>query len=107
MNSGTALDLVVAFNLGLAGQVHCVDMCDGIIAALNIASAPRAGVTPPRFALAYNAGRILSYAFAGALGLFDRDTGYHVLRYVAGATLVINFPAPRGGEVYRTCVNFL
>ncbi len=99
MNAGTALDLMVAFNLGLASQVHCVGMCGGIVAALNIASAPRAGVTPLHFALAYNAGRILSYALAGALlgalgssalGLFDRDIAYHVLRYVAGAVLVAN-----------------
>jgi hypothetical protein len=99
MNSGTALDLMVAFNLGLASQVHCVGMCGGIVAALNIASAPRAGVTPLRYALAYNGGRILSYALAGALlgalgggalAAFDREVGYRVLRYAAGAILILN-----------------
>lgn len=99
MNSGTALDLMVAFNLGLASQVHCVGMCGGIVAALNVATTPRGGVTPLRFALAYNTGRILSYALAGALLgalgssallVFDREAGYRVLRYAAGAILVLN-----------------
>ncbi len=99
MNSGTALDLMVAFNLGLASQVHCVGMCGGIVAALNIATAPRGAVTPLRYALAYNGGRILSYALAGALlgavgggalTLFDREIGYRVMRYAAGAILVLN-----------------
>ena len=99
MNSSTALDLMVAFNLGLASQVHCVGMCGGIVAALNVAIAPRGGVTPLRFALAYNGGRIASYALAGALlgalggsalGLFDREVGYRALRYAAGAVLVLN-----------------
>ncbi|MBK6657917.1 MAG: sulfite exporter TauE/SafE family protein [Proteobacteria bacterium] len=99
MNSGTALDLMVAFNLGLASQVHCVGMCGGIVAALNVASAPRGAVTPLRYALAYNGGRILSYALAGALlgavggsalTLFDRELGYRALRYAAGAILVLN-----------------
>ncbi len=99
MNAGTALDLMVAFNLGLASQVHCVGMCGGIVAALNIATAPRGGVAPLRYALAYNGGRILSYALAGALlgalggsalALFNRESGYQGLRYAAGAILILN-----------------
>lgn len=105
MNAGAALDLMVAFNLGLASQVHCVGMCGGIVAALNIATAPRGGVSPLRYALAYNGGRILSYALAGALlgalgggalALFDRDAGYRVLRYAAGAILILNGMALAG-----------
>jgi uncharacterized protein len=99
MNPSTALDLMVAFNLGLASQVHCVGMCGGIVAALNIATAPRSGGASLRFALAYNFGRILSYALAGALlgalgagalGAFDQEAGYRILRYGAATVLVFN-----------------
>jgi sulfite exporter TauE/SafE len=105
MNAATALDLMVAFNLGLASQVHCVGMCGGIVAALNVATAPRALLTPLRYALAYNGGRVLSYALAGALlgalgggalGLFDREGAYRVLRYAAGAILILNGMAMAG-----------
>ena len=89
MNASTALDLLVAFNLGLASQVHCVGMCGGIVAALQIATAPAGRRASVGFALAYNFGRILSYALAGALlgalgagalGAFDREAAYRVLR---------------------------
>jgi uncharacterized protein len=50
------------FLVGLLGGTHCVGMCGGIVGALSM------GV-PARWSmhLAYNAGRILSYAIAGAL----------------------------------------
>ena len=62
--------------VGLAGSVHCVGMCGGIVSAFSLAPArafPVAVVreAPPVAAalgrvLAYNAGRITSYAAAGA-----------------------------------------
>ncbi|HEX9147854.1 MAG TPA: sulfite exporter TauE/SafE family protein, partial [Thermoanaerobaculia bacterium] len=62
--------LVTAFLIGLAGGVHCMAMCGGIVAALNL----HAQATPlpsrgSRFGrqLAYSLGRISSYAFAGAI----------------------------------------
>jgi sulfite exporter TauE/SafE len=50
------------FALGLFGTAHCIGMCGGIVGALSISGAPRFS-----FHLAYHAGRIASYTFAGAL----------------------------------------
>jgi sulfite exporter TauE/SafE len=73
-----ALQLLPVFVVGLAGSVHCVGMCGGIVGALSatakptppravipIASATATGMLP--HVLAYNAGRIGSYMLAGAL----------------------------------------
>jgi sulfite exporter TauE/SafE len=51
-----------AFLIGLAGGVHCVAMCGGIVAALNLR-----GPRPLGHQLASNLGRIASYVAAGAL----------------------------------------
>lgn len=57
--------LATVFLVGLAGGVHCVGMCGGIVAALNFRNgAPRAAVAHQ---LAYSLGRVSSYAAAGAL----------------------------------------
>jgi uncharacterized protein len=50
------------FLVGLLGGTHCVGMCGGIVGALAMGGAPRWSMH-----LAYNAGRILSYALAGAI----------------------------------------
>jgi len=57
--------LLTALLAGLLGGVHCVGMCGGIVAAFSF----RADGTHPRFRfhLAYNLGRITSYALFGAL----------------------------------------
>jgi len=54
-----------AFLIGLAGGVHCVGMCGGIVAALRMVSPKGASAVP--YTLAYNIGRITSYTLAGAL----------------------------------------
>ena len=62
--------LVSAVILGLLGGGHCLGMCGGIVSALslNLPAAPgsllRARLP---FLLAYNLGRLLTYATAGAL----------------------------------------
>ena len=75
------LNLLPVFLVGLAGSVHCVGMCGGIVGALSGLSAPArpsfpvAVVTlaaPPAAVgllrvASYNAGRIGSYALAGAV----------------------------------------
>ena len=78
------LNLFPVFLVGLAGSVHCVGMCGGIVGAFSMAPAgappfPVAvvSVAAPRVAVgaatgmlrtaAYNTGRIGSYALAGAL----------------------------------------
>ena len=45
-----------AFALGLAGAGHCLGMCGGIAAALNLGGPRSAAVT-----LSYHSGRIASY----------------------------------------------
>ncbi len=61
------LALVAAFVGGLAGGVHCAAMCGGIVGALCNSSSRQHTAPPARFLIAYNAGRITSYAGAGAL----------------------------------------
>jgi len=54
-----------AFLFGLLGGVHCVGMCGGIVGALTV-QAPRRRHSWDLH-LAYSAGRITSYAAAGAI----------------------------------------
>ena len=50
------------FIVGLLGGTHCVGMCGGIVGAMSMGGKAGWGMH-----LAYNGGRILSYAMAGAL----------------------------------------
>ncbi len=50
------------FLIGLLGGAHCVGMCGGIVGALTIGTGSR-----PSLHLAYNGGRIFSYALAGGI----------------------------------------
>src|SRR6266852_4636960 len=56
--------------MGLLGSTHCVLMCGGVV-AMTCSALPMAKRSSPRaqlpFVLAYNAGRIGSYAAAGAI----------------------------------------
>ena len=57
--------LLAALLAGLLGGVHCVGMCGGIVAAFSFRAD---GSRPPfRLHVAYNLGRIGSYALFGAL----------------------------------------
>ncbi len=74
--------------LGLAGAGHCLGMCGGIAAALQLGGATGRGIT-----LAYHTGRIASYSLLGALlGLLTAlGTGTQWLlglRYVAAFLLI-------------------
>ncbi len=93
--------IVSAFFLGLLGSTHCVAMCGGIVTLLsssNVVSLGRARKAPSMtLALAYNGGRLVSYAFAGALaGAFgllanrvELLSGVQIgLRFVAGVMMV-------------------
>ena len=53
--------LLALFIVGLLGGTHCVGMCGGIVGALSLGGQGRWSLH-----LAYNAGRIFSYALAGA-----------------------------------------
>lgn len=78
------VSLLPVFIVGLAGSVHCVGMCGGIVSAFSMAPArasPSRGAFPVAVVslpaaratggalrvLAYNTGRIASYASAGAI----------------------------------------
>lgn len=80
----TGLSLLPIFMIGLLGSVHCVGMCGGIVGAFSAAPVrrfPVAVVTQSGAAtgagagaldaavrvVSYNAGRIASYAVAGAI----------------------------------------
>jgi sulfite exporter TauE/SafE len=59
---------LAVFLVGLLGGVHCAGMCGGIVSALSPADARRCRTAPAwSIHLAYNLGRIASYAIAGAL----------------------------------------
>ncbi len=77
-----------ALGLGLAGAGHCLGMCGGIAAALNLGGERRLSLT-----LSYHAGRIASYTLLGALlglltGSVDIAAWTIALRYLAGVLLV-------------------
>lgn len=56
--------IAAAFVTGLLGSVHCVGMCGGIVGAVTLA--PGSPSARRGFALWYHAGRVASYAIAGA-----------------------------------------
>ncbi|MBC3504377.1 sulfite exporter TauE/SafE family protein [Pseudomonas sp. SWRI59] len=56
-----------ALILGLLGGGHCLGMCGGLMGALTLAIPPEQRGRRLRLLLAYNVGRILSYACAGLL----------------------------------------
>ena len=74
------LSLMSAFLVGLLGSGHCVGMCGGIVGAVSM-HLPQSKSKAP-FLFSYNAGRILSYTFAGAIaGLVGASSFFleHVL----------------------------
>jgi sulfite exporter TauE/SafE len=61
---------LIAPAVGLLSGLHCLGMCGGIVGALTFSLPERVRRDPTRLLLylvAYNAGRILSYAAAGAV----------------------------------------
>jgi sulfite exporter TauE/SafE len=94
-----ALTLSAALLLGFAASGHCVVMCGGIASALGMATATNPAGRP-RFALliAYQLGRVASYALAGALiggvlggviALLDMEAVRLGLRAVSALALLI------------------
>ncbi len=84
----TELGYASALGLGLAGAGHCLGMCGGIAAALNLG-----GPRSPAVTLAYHAGRIGSYTLLGGLlgfaaGTIDITAWTVGLRYLAGVMLI-------------------
>jgi sulfite exporter TauE/SafE len=88
-----------ALILGIAASGHCLVMCGGISSALGLASAKSPG-GQPRLPLivAYQAGRIVSYAIAGAIAggavgnivdWLDLDAVRRGLRALSAVALVV------------------
>ncbi len=61
----TEINLLSALLVGLAGGVHCIGMCGGVISALRVVTP--ANTNPLPYTLSYNFGRISSYTLAGAI----------------------------------------
>ena len=92
--------IVSALVMGLAGGAHCIVMCGGIVGVLSAGMPDEVRARPLavlRYVLLYNAGRIASYAIAGALAgavgaLADRVDalrGAQIgLRFFAGAIML-------------------
>lgn len=59
--------LLSAFVLGLLGGGHCLGMCGGLMGALTLAIPREQHSRRLRLLLAYNMGRVLSYAASGLL----------------------------------------
>ncbi len=74
MSEGLYLSALLA---GLLGGVHCVGMCGGVVGVIGLTLGPQGGGRALPLLLAYNLGRIVSYALAGALlggvGLLGAD----------------------------------
>ena len=92
------LTLGAALMLGFAASGHCLVMCGGISAALGLATAKHVNGKPRTSLLvAYQVGRMLSYAIAGGLlggvlgfvvGWLDEDAVRQGLRALSAIALV-------------------
>lgn len=60
-----ALDLLIAFNLGLISTVHCLAMCGPVITAYSLGLPGKTASTS--YILIFNTGRISSYFLAGII----------------------------------------
>ena len=71
--------LITAFSLGFLGSPHCVGMCGGIVGVLHSGVVDGIGNKKQQvlYGLAFNSGRLLSYAIAGmiAAGLHGIQNG--------------------------------
>lgn len=90
--------IAALFLLGLASGVHCVGMCGGFVAAFQGIPIRKSGSEPGflhwRRTLGFNAGRITSYAIAGAMAggighAANAAFGAQTLLYVIANVLLI------------------
>ncbi len=127
----TGIEIWVVFTLGLVSSLHCVQMCGPIVLSYSVAlDRVKSPAARPSSALlfghlAYNAGRILTYAALGAaaglagktVGLIGRLAGVSsalaivggVLMLIAGLVMIGALPAARafGGRFFRITSSFL
>ncbi len=91
--------LIAPFLIGLFSTLHCLGMCGGIMGALTFslpAEVRQKKSHLAQFLVAYNLGRIGSYALAGALigslgstlfAVVSPRSGYLVLQWIAAALM--------------------
>lgn len=87
--------LFIVFAAGFLGSFHCIGMCGGFACAVG--RDPRGGAATAARHLLYNAGRLTTYCFLGALaGVLGRavsigplDTAQRVLAIVAGVLMIL------------------
>ncbi|WP_295587810.1 sulfite exporter TauE/SafE family protein [uncultured Lamprocystis sp.] len=105
-------NFLLALAVGLLSAPHCVSMCGGIVGALSFSLPVSVREQPARlgaFLFAYNLGRILSYAGAGALfgwfGALMLDMSAHAWAYdglrVLAAVIVVGIGLSIGGWLPR------
>src|ERR1039458_5773328 len=89
------LELGLVFVLGLVSSLHCVQMCGPIVLAFSLPLDRSAAL---RAHVQYNAGRILTYAFLGAvagavgggIGMLGRLAGMASgARVFAGCAMIV------------------
>lgn len=89
--------LFSAFLVGVLGGVHCVGMCGGIVGAISLGMPGEQRNRWPML-LAYNLGRIASYAMAGAIagglgfffsGLLPVQQAQQILLGIAGVFMIL------------------
>jgi len=91
--------LITAFSLGFLGSPHCAGMCGGIVGVLH--SGVDDGISGKRqqvlYGLAFNSGRLLSYAIAGMIaatlgssliGLIGMESSHAAMQMIAGAFML-------------------
>lgn len=88
------ISLFSAFLIGIAGSLHCVGMCGGVVSALSFSIPQQTSATS--YHIAYHSGRILSYSIAGAvtgaLGqLFSHQMqqGINILQLISGIFILL------------------
>ena len=89
------IEIWLAFLAGLAGSVHCIGMCGGIVAALAMTRGAQPIGSRLGSQLCYNLGRVSTYTLLGALaGLAGSSLDLVALRSVSswffiGANLLV------------------
>lgn len=95
-----ALVVITAFIIGLVGSLHCAGMCGGIVSMLHAGQkiAARRNLRSAWIAsMAFNGGRIMSYAIAGALaatvgvsvvGIAGHEVGHTIMQMLGGLFMI-------------------
>ena len=91
--------LISAFSIGLLGSPHCAGMCGGIVGVLHngVSDVANNKVQQFWYSLAFNSGRLLSYAIAGMIaamlgssliGIVGMERSHAVMQMIAGVFML-------------------